>query len=88
MIRLTKKEKLAMGTRLRAARDVNGFGVREVACRMSVSTSTVNGWEQGALPGEELRAQVATLYGRPETLLFAEYYAHIEAARALLEATA
>jgi hypothetical protein len=31
---------------------------------------------------------VAELYGRPERVLFAEYYAHIDAALALLEATA
>jgi transcriptional regulator with XRE-family HTH domain len=88
VIQLTKKQKSTMGARLRAARDVAGLGVRDVACRLGVSTSTVNGWENGALPGEDLRAQIADLYGRPEQLLFAEYYARIEAARALLAPTA
>jgi|HubBroStandDraft_6_1064221.scaffolds.fasta_scaffold238169_3 transcriptional regulator with XRE-family HTH domain len=89
MIRLNKKEKQAMGARLKAARDVAGLGVREVTFRLGVSsTNTVKGWENGSLPSEELRAEVAELYGRPERVLFAEYYAHIDAALALLEATA
>lgn len=88
MIRLTKKEKQAMGRRLKAARDVAGLGLRDVVCKLGTSTSTVQGWEEGAFPGPAFRAQLAQLYGRPQELLWTEYYAHIEAARALLEATA
>jgi transcriptional regulator with XRE-family HTH domain len=85
MIRLTKKEKQTMGARLKAARDVAGLGYREVAVRLGTSTSTVQGWEQGAMPGPAFRRALAELYGRPEEVLFAEYFARLEAARALLE---
>jgi transcriptional regulator with XRE-family HTH domain len=85
MIRLNKKEKQTMGARLKAARDVAGLGLRDVACKLGTSTSTVQGWEEGAFPGPAFRAQLAELYGRPQEVLFAEYFTRLARLEALLE---
>ncbi|HEY2300796.1 MAG TPA: helix-turn-helix transcriptional regulator [Acidimicrobiales bacterium] len=82
--RLNRDERTAMGDRLRAARHVADLTLRQVATATAVSVNAVDQWEHGALPGPELRAVLAELYGQPETVLFAEHETKMEAARALL----
>lgn len=87
MIRLSKKDRLQMGARVRAGRDAAGLSIREVAEKMGRAPNAVEGWEHGSLPRPETRAQLAELYGVDERALFIEYHAKVEQARALLGLT-
>ena len=76
-----------MGDRLRAARTVAGITTREVAAATGRSKTAVEAWERhGYLPPPPARAVLAEMYRYPESVLFAEYAAHIDAALALLPA--
>jgi transcriptional regulator with XRE-family HTH domain len=83
--RLTPDERVVLGDRLRLARHLAKLTVRAVASEFDVSTNTVNNWEHGGLPADELRPRIAALYGVEENVLFAEYEARVDAARALLK---
>jgi transcriptional regulator with XRE-family HTH domain len=82
--RLSDDNKRAMGERLQAARWVAGLSGRSVAATLGVSPPAVAQWERGTLPGADHRAALAKLYDVDEAVLFAEYEAHLDAARALL----
>ena len=82
--RLTADERSALGDRLRMARNLANLTVRAVAGKFGVSTNTVHHWEHGGLPSDELRPQIAALYGVDEDVLFAEHESRVAAARALL----
>ena len=83
-LRLNEGERLTLGPRLRAARDLAGMTLRGVAAELGVSVNSVVQWEHGTLPVEDNRAKLAALYGRDEDVLFAEVAARMDAARALL----
>jgi transcriptional regulator with XRE-family HTH domain len=83
-LRLSKAERDAMGERVRAARSVSGLTLRDVAADLGVSTNSVSQWEHGALPSPAKRAELAHLYDVAEARLFAEYFALVEEARAIL----
>lgn len=84
MIKLSAEEKAAMGERIRAGRYVAGLSIRDLAHALGVTPAAYMKWEHGSVPQPVARARLAKLYGVDEPLLFAEYEAHMEAARALL----
>jgi transcriptional regulator with XRE-family HTH domain len=73
-----------MGERLGAARLVAGLTIRQVATDIGVNHNSVEAWERGSVPAEEIRAQLAALYEVDEDVLFAEVAARLGAARDLL----
>ena len=78
---LTKKQRKAIGDRVRSAReDLARLTMREVAAEVGVSTTTVFSWEQGTCVPEtaERRAKLADVLGVEERLLFREVYQAIE----------
>ena len=83
-LRLTRDERTAMGERLRAARDVSGLSLRQIADATGVSFTTVPEWEHGSLPRPDIRARLADLYDVDEDILFAEYESRVAAAKALI----
>jgi len=76
---------MALGDRMRAARELGGFSLPKVAAEIGVSTNAVVQWENGSVPGDTLRPAIAVLYGVEEDILFHEYEARLAANRALLE---
>jgi transcriptional regulator with XRE-family HTH domain len=84
MIRLTRDERASQGDRLKAARDVAGLTMRGVAYKLGVSVNAVTEYEHGSTPPAERRAILADLYGIDEEVLFCEWHARMDAARALL----
>jgi hypothetical protein len=57
-----------------------------VATEVGRAWSTVQGYERdGWVPDDATRAALARLYDLPESVLFAEYAAHVAADRALLD---
>lgn len=83
-LRLTTVERTAMGERLRAARDLSGLSLRQIADAIGVSFSSVQEWERGSLPGAEIRSRLAELYAVDGDILFAEFEARVAAAKALI----
>jgi transcriptional regulator with XRE-family HTH domain len=69
---------------MRAARELAGLTLAKVAAKCGVSITAVAQWERGAIPGDDLRALLAGLYGVDEAILFAEYEARMAANRELL----
>jgi transcriptional regulator with XRE-family HTH domain len=71
-IRLDPAARQSMGARLKAARQLAGYTMRQIAEQRGVTPSAVLEWEHGSLPSDGHRAALAELYGVSEQLLFAE----------------
>jgi transcriptional regulator with XRE-family HTH domain len=84
---LTLTERMTMGDRLRAARFVAELTIRAVAQKLSVSPHTVQNWERGQIPRDpDLRGRLCDLLKVDEHMVFAEFFAKIEEARAVITA--
>jgi transcriptional regulator with XRE-family HTH domain len=82
---LLLEERMVMGERLRAARFVSEMTIRAVAGKVGVSPHTVQNWERGQVPRDPVaRATLCELLKVDETKVFAEYFAKIEEARAVI----
>lgn len=58
--------RLAVGTRIRDARNASGMTVEAVARELGTSSRTVAGWQSGrSRPSYEKLAHLAALFGRP-----------------------
>jgi transcriptional regulator with XRE-family HTH domain len=84
LIRLTPKERVLFGNRMRAARELAGLSMNSVARSTGVAVNAVAQWEHGSTPNDALRPVLADLYEVEEDLLFRELAAHVAANRALL----
>jgi transcriptional regulator with XRE-family HTH domain len=74
--RLNLGERKALSARLRRGRERKGYYQSEVAERVGCTRFAVMKWEAGkAVPGREMQAKLADLYGVPQAELFAEVYA-------------
>lgn len=74
-----------MGSRFRAARYVSKLSVRDLGEKAGVSIHSVQNWERGSVPRDPgLRALVCEVLGVEEEVLWAEYFAKAEEAKALL----
>jgi transcriptional regulator with XRE-family HTH domain len=82
--RLSKKDRAAMGRRLKAARQMSGKTIRGVAEELGAHVASITQWEAGSVPVAATRARLAELYGIDEKILFAEIEAKRQAAVELL----
>lgn len=77
---LSKRERIVLAGRLKAARNLAGCTVRGVAASLGVNPNSVTQWEHGSVPGPDTRAKLAVLYAVDEDVLFAEVAARKAAA--------
>lgn len=84
LVRLNQAERKSQGRRVQAARQLAQKTIRGAAEDLGVNANSIVQWEHGALPTPENRAKLAELYGVDEAILFAEYEARLDVARALL----
>lgn len=78
---------MAMGERLRAARYVAEMSIRELAEKLGVSPHTVQNWERGQIPRDpRMRGVLCDTLNVDEAMVFAEFFAKIEEARAVIRA--
>jgi transcriptional regulator with XRE-family HTH domain len=82
---LSLEDRMLMGERLRAARYVAQLSIRELSEKLAVSPHTVQNWERGQVPRDPRhRAILCDALNVDETMVFAEYFAKIEEARAVI----
>jgi transcriptional regulator with XRE-family HTH domain len=82
---LLLEDRMAMGERLRAARYVAELSIRELAEKLKVSAHTVQNWERGQIPRDpRTRAELCEVLNVDEAMVFAEFFAKIEEARAVI----
>ena len=83
--RLTVSDRIAMGERVRAARYVAQLSMRELGIKCGVSLHTVQNWERGSVPRDAIiRGRVCDVLGVDEGVLFAEWVAIKDQARAVI----
>jgi transcriptional regulator with XRE-family HTH domain len=76
---------MTMGSRLRAARYIAEMSIRAVAEKLAVSPHTVQNWERGQVPRDaDLRSRLCDLLKVDETVVFAEFFAKFDEARAVI----
>jgi transcriptional regulator with XRE-family HTH domain len=86
--RLSKKDRAAMGRRLKAAREMSNKTIRGVAKELGVHMASVTQWESGSVPVLATRTRLAEVYGIDEKILFAEIEARRQAAMEMLTRSA
>jgi transcriptional regulator with XRE-family HTH domain len=87
-LELSADERRRMGDRLRAARWAANLTQQQVADAVGRSRTAARYWErEGFLPNDpKIRAALARVLDQPERVLFAEYFAHVDAVTDLLAA--
>lgn len=74
-VRLTKKQRKAIGDRFRAARHLARLTLKEVGEPIGAAPPTVFGYEHGIIPeSPERRAKLAVVLGVAERVLYREVY--------------